>query len=506
MKKCLFTLTLWLVAVLAGTAQNHWVPNPYQFPTNMNVIGVIEVNGIEQANEFLEVGAFYDEEECRGSEILQYEESLGRYMLYMTLYGESGDYFTFRLYDHLSEQEIAVECDLEMDYHSNAMVGSIANPYVFTFTGGGTCTITVTADPPQGGTVSGDGTVTCGTSCTVNAVPAAGGGFIEWDLNGEFLTNEPTYTFNALADLDFRALFGEPLFHVEVWASPEAGGSVTGGGDFHEGETCTVTATPNPYYVFDGWKEGDVVVSLEESYSFVVHEDHNLVACFSDHSHVIIALADPEEGGVIEGAGTYMEGETCTLSAVANDGFTFLHWLEDGQVLTQQPSFSFVVITDRALKAVFQLNPNNYLISVSANPPEGGYAVGGGAYLEGAVCEVFAAPASQYVFVRWTENGEEVSNQPSYTFVVTGNRTLVAEFQHIEGVEEEKEGYVIYPNPTHQWLWIQAPSSTASQPPLPIKVYDFQGRLVLTSHTNPIDLSELSPGPYLIMGQKVLLK
>ena len=491
------------MAVLAGTAQNHWVPNPYQFPTNMNVIGIIEVNGIEQTNEFLEVGAFYDEEECRGSEILQYEATLNRYMLYMTLYGESGDYFTFRLYDHLSEQELELECDLEMDYHSNAMVGSVANPYVFTFTGG-TCSVTVIADPPGMGTVTGGGTFICGTSCAVNAIPATGGSFIEWDLNGVFLTNEPTYSFNALADLDFRALFGEPLFHVEVWASPQAGGSVTGGGDFHDGEICTVTASPNPYFVFDGWKEGDEVVSLEANYSFVVHEDHSLIACFSDHSHVIIALADPEEGGVIEGAGTYMEGETCTLSAVANEGFTFRHWIEDGEVLTEQPSFSFEVTTDRALKAVFDLNPNNYLISVSANPPEGGYAVGGGAYLEGAVCEVFAAPASHYLFVRWTENGEEVSDQPSYTFVVTGNRTLVAEFQYIEGVKEESEVDSIYPNPTHRWLWVKKTEATVSQPQLPFKVYDLQGRLVLTSTHNPIDLSELPSGTYLLSGKTII--
>ena len=505
MKKYLFTMMVWMVAVLTGNAQNHWVPNPYQFPTNMNVVAVIEVNGFEQTNEFLEIGAFYDDE-CRGSMMLQYEETLDRYMLFMTLYGENGDDFTFQLYDHLSERELVLDCENEITFHSNAIVGSVLNPYVFSFAGG-SCAVNVVADPPEGGTVTGGGTVPCGTPCTVTATPAEGGNFVEWHLNGAFLTTSPSYSFNALADLDFKAFFGTLSFNVSVAADPLVGGSVTGAGVYQAGETCTVTANPNASYYFDCWKEGDVVVSQSPAYSFVVHEDHDLTACFVQHWFVVTADADPQEGGVIEGAGTYLEGETCHLSVTPNEGFTFRHWIENDGVVSNDLSFSFVVTSHRAFKAVFDINPNNYLISVSANPPEGGYAVGGGAYLEGTECEVFAAPVSHYTFLNWTENGTVVSTEPSYTFTVTGDRTLVANFQHVEGVDEIEESCIVYPNPTHQWVWVKLPNDTSeTHLAMPIKVYTLQGQLVLTSAENPVDLSSLAPGTYLILGRAIVKK
>ena len=75
-----------LSVVLGGSAfANHWTPNPHQFPTNMNVIAILEINGMEQTSESLELGAFYGTE-CRGSEILAYYDVLDRYLFFLTLH------------------------------------------------------------------------------------------------------------------------------------------------------------------------------------------------------------------------------------------------------------------------------------------------------------------------------------------------------------------------------------------------------------------------------------
>lgn len=71
---------------------------------------------------------------------------------------------------------------------------------------------------------------------------------------------------------------------------------------------------------------------------------------------------------------------------------------------------------------------NSYTISLSASPTAGGTATGAGAYEEGTSVTVRATPASGYSFARWTESGVSVSTSASYTFTVTGNRTLVAVF------------------------------------------------------------------------------
>ena len=62
--------------------------------------------------------------------------------------------------------------------------------------------------------------------------------------------------------------------------------------------------------------------------------------------------------------------------------------------------------------------------------PEGsGTASGAGTYQQGTSVTVTAAPGEGYNFVKWTENGQTVSESTSYTFTVTGDRTLTAVFE-----------------------------------------------------------------------------
>ena len=71
----------------------------------------------------------------------------------------------------------------------------------------------------------------------------------------------------------------------------------------------------------------------------------------------------------------------------------------------------------------------NYIIEVAANPSNGGTVSCGGTYQQGQSCTVTASANSDFEFTNWTENGSVVSNNASYSFTVTGNRSLVANFQ-----------------------------------------------------------------------------
>lgn len=71
---------------------------------------------------------------------------------------------------------------------------------------------------------------------------------------------------------------------------------------------------------------------------------------------------------------------------------------------------------------------NSYAISVFADPSNGGTVTGGGTYQQGQSCTVTATATNGYSFTSWTENGIVVSYATCYTFTVTNNRTLVANF------------------------------------------------------------------------------
>lgn len=98
---------------------------------------------------------------------------------------------------------------------------STANPYTFNaesdvvlcakFVGGPTPSynIALSADPANGGTVSGGGSKEEGSSCTVVATPAKGMMFEGWFENNELVSNNPSYTFTVERARNLVAQFAE---------------------------------------------------------------------------------------------------------------------------------------------------------------------------------------------------------------------------------------------------------------------------------------------------------
>ena len=70
-----------------------------------------------------------------------------------------------------------------------------------------------------------------------------------------------------------------------------------------------------------------------------------------------------------------------------------------------------------------------FRVITKSEPEEGGSTSGGGTYDFNEEVTVSAEANEGYRFVEWTEDGSQVSDQPSYTFIVKGDRTLIAVFE-----------------------------------------------------------------------------
>ncbi len=154
-------------------------------------------------------------------------------------------------------------------------------------------------------------------------------------------------------------IFAAPQYTIAVSADPEAGGTVTGGGTFDEGEEITVEATANEGYVFVNWTEDGTEVSSDASFTFTVDADRTLVANFEPGvtEYTVAVSADPAAGGTVTGGGTYEEGTSVTVSATANTGYQFVNWTEDGTEVSTSLSYTFNVDADITLVANFELIP-----------------------------------------------------------------------------------------------------------------------------------------------------
>lgn len=97
------------------------------------------------------------------------------------------------------------------------------------------------------------------------------------------------------------------------------------------------------------------------------------------------------------------------------------------------------------------------VISVSSNLIAGGTVKGGGIYSLGSSCTLNASMSTGYTFVSWTENGEVVSSNASYTFIVSGTRTLIANFSLSNNNNPVKAQINLFPNPTNGIITLGIP-------------------------------------------------
>ena len=288
-------------------------------------------------------------------------------------------------------------------------------------------TITANASPTSGGTVSGGGTYNQGTTCTLTATPASGYEFLYWKKGNTQVSTNATYSFTVTESATYTAYFQQAAptqYTITVNANNNAWGTVSGGGQYNAGATCTLHATPASGYQFDSWKKNGSVVSTNPNYSFTVTENATYTAYFSAEPvtyYTITVNASPSNGGTVTGGGTYPAGSSVTLTATPNNGYAFSQW-QDGS--TANPR-TITVNGDATYTASFtQLQ---YTITTNVSPAGAGTVTGGGAYHYGEQVTLTATANSGYEFQGWSDG---VTNNPR-TITVTGNATYTAVFGEV---------------------------------------------------------------------------
>ena len=243
------------------------------------------------------------------------------------------------------------------------------------------------------------------------------------------ITNLAISGANLIAGIENNGIWKIGVFNtITASANPTVGGGILGGGAFIYSQTCTLNANPNNSYTFIYWTENGNIISTATSYTFTVNSSRNLVANFlPDTTHfTIITSTNPIIGGSISGGGVFTVNQLCTVKVASiNTNYVFKGWVENGIIVSTDTNYSFIVNTNRNLVAVFL---PLYAVITSVNSTISGSSYGGGLYVSGQTCSINAVPFNGYTFVDWTENGSIVSTNTSYTFIVTGNRNLVANF------------------------------------------------------------------------------
>lgn len=298
-------------------------------------------------------------------------------------------------------------------------------------------TVSVSASPAEGGSVTGGGTsIEQGTPVTVTAAANEGYTLKHWAEAGSAVSSDSSYAFTANGDRALTAVFEkipdvtppEPTKYT-ITVNAEPGGAVSGGGTYEENQQVTLTATPASGYRFVEWRKGGTKVSESASYGITVSSNETYTAIFERLPVNYTVNVTSSGGGTVTGGGSYREGTSVTVTAVPASGYRFTEWRENGTKVSDNASYTFIIDKNRTLTAIFEKAETpavSYIVFLSATP--GGTVTGSGSYAENAAVTVTATPADGYHFVEWQENDEKVSDGTLYQFNITGNRTLRAIF------------------------------------------------------------------------------
>lgn len=260
-----------------------------------------------------------------------------------------------------------------------------------------------------------------------------------------------------------------------------------------------------------------MVVALSRNFGYpetIEYHERGSLSATSWISHLTAEL-DERAPFFYGGSGSY-GGHVWLCDGYRDDDYFHFNWGWGGTqngyyTITNCSSYGFnsnhaVIVGIRGPRVPYTIATSNY-------PITGGTVTGAQVYFENETATLVAIPKANlnYTFQSWTENGDVVSTDSVYSFVVTSDRTLVANFVKMTSVEEAETEVKIYPNPTSDKIQINLNDSFALNN-VRCELYDYSGKLIMSSNmtnTNQeIDLSSFAKGVYLLNivdGDKIIV-
>lgn len=307
-----------------------------------------------------------------------------------------------------------------------------------------------------GGTVSGGGSVNHGGSITVTASAAAGYKFDGWysagASGGTLLSSSASYAISGVtASMTVYARFTR-IYYTITYSAGDYVASLSrttervAHGANAAGSTMTVNGTTAQYsYGVDGWYSGSTRVTSSATYAptgVTANATYTAKVTRSLRSYTVTYnkgsyISSVSRASESVSYGSNAAGSTATVMA-SNAQYTygFDGWYNGSTRVSTSVTYAPTNITGAVtLEARGTRTTKSYTISVSLDSSAAGRGSvsGGGSYAYGASATVKCTKTnSQDVFDGWYEGSTRVSTSLSYTFTVTGARTLVAKILYLD--------------------------------------------------------------------------
>lgn len=330
----------------------------------------------------------------------------------------------------------------------NIQVGSTSSPLNLTITNTGSATLNVTSLSYSNSAFAGNwsGAIGVGQSQTVPITfsPTSAttyNGTITVNSNATNATNILSCTGTGTASTSAPvANFTVSSQNINTGATITTTNTSTGSptptyqwtSNPNTGVTISNATSINPNITFTN--SGSYTISVTATNSAGTNTANKVISV-NNNNVTITTIANPLNGGSTTGSNTYVIGSNVTISANPFTGYTFYRWMKNGSQVSTNAVYNFTASSTETYSAEFTvIPPNNYSISTNSNPIYGGTTNGGGVYATGTNITLTAIPNTGFNFLKWTNNGSDVSTNPNYSFNVSSNQNYQAEFTTVSQI------------------------------------------------------------------------
>lgn len=215
-------------------------------------------------------------------------------------------------------------------------------------------TVTATANPAAGGTITGTGTYSYEGAASLTASANNGYEFVNWtNEQGAVVCTTATYNFNVTSDSALTANFALKEYTITYMD----GNTELDVDTFAFGADVTAIADPEKECKeFAGWSE--TLPATMPANNIVLYAQWN------DLYYNITASADPVNGGSVTfnpepevGTTAANSGYLCntpvTLTATPAQGYTFTGWSVNGQIVSADAEYDIIATQNSTLVATF---------------------------------------------------------------------------------------------------------------------------------------------------------
>ena len=326
--------------------------------------------------------------------------------------------------------------------------------------------ITATANPAEGGTVSGGGVYELGDQCTLTATSNTGYTFTNWKKGNTVVSTNATYTFTVTENATYTATFTViPQYTITISPNSVEAGTVAFGGRGDRDELV--------YGFEDGWQGWTTFQGNTTSPNSWMHNtsyptsNNNFSTGYGHNNSDGFMLSESYISGSSSGSGTAVTPDNYLVSPQVRLGGSISFYAGARNTSYCAEKFSVMVsTTDNTNAASFTTvatwtlslsqagyNATPYTVDLSAYSGMGYVAIRHydctdqwflcvdditivegevetgtvtATFYEGETCTVTATPNEGYGFVNWTENDAAASTDANYSFTVASDRNLVA--------------------------------------------------------------------------------